>query len=168
LGHCSRQRVGAKLVFALLGAASRWAITRIAPTRCANLLWSDLASESAPYNCVAYGLHDTQQWWEYGPIPVRGYYWPPGVRQDNSIESWIQVYEIHGYRRCDNTDLEQGIEKVAFYVKDGEPQHVARQLESGVWISKLGPDEDIEHNTLEGLVGETYGKVEIIMKRLRK
>lgn len=127
-----------------------------------------LASESAPYNCVAYGLHDTQQWWEYGPIPVRGYYWPPGVRQDNSIESWIQVYEIHGYRRCDNTDLEQGIEKVAFYVKDGEPQHVARQLESGVWISKLGPDEDIEHNTLEGLVGETYGKVEIIMKRLRK
>ena len=35
-------RVGANLVFALLGAASRWAITRIAPTQCTNLLWFDL------------------------------------------------------------------------------------------------------------------------------
>jgi hypothetical protein len=33
LGHCLRQQVGAKLVFALWGAACQWAITRIAPTR---------------------------------------------------------------------------------------------------------------------------------------
>ena|SRR5215510_8351712 len=126
-----------------------------------------LASEPAPYNCIAYSLHDTRQWWEYGRMPVRGYYWPPGVRQDNSVESWIQVFEIHGFRRCDRTDLEQGFEKVAIYVKDGEPQHVARQLENGVWVSKLGPDEDIEHNALEGLTGEHYGRVEIIMRRPR-
>jgi Bacterial antitoxin of type II TA system, VapB len=45
LVHCLSQRVGAKLVFARLGAAFRWAITRIAPTKCANLLWSDLDEE---------------------------------------------------------------------------------------------------------------------------
>jgi len=42
LGQCFVQRVGANLVFALLGAACRWAITRIAPTLCANLLWFNL------------------------------------------------------------------------------------------------------------------------------
>jgi hypothetical protein len=77
------------------------------------------------------------------------------------------VYEIHGYRRCENADLEQGFEKVAFYVKDGEPEHVARQLENGIWGSKLGLDEDIEHSALEGLMGEKFGRVEIIMKRPR-
>ena len=40
--QCPRSRVGAKLVFALLGVPCRWAITRIAPTQCANLLWTDL------------------------------------------------------------------------------------------------------------------------------
>lgn len=125
-----------------------------------------LASEpTSQYNCVAFRLHDTRQWWQR--VAIRGYYWPPGVRQDESVESWVEVYEIHGFRRCDNADLEQGFEKVAIYVRDGEPEHIARQLESGVWTSKLGEYEDIEHNTLEGLMGESYGRAEIIMKRPR-
>ena len=98
---------------------------------------------------------------------IKGYYWPPGVKRDDSAESWVQVFEIHGYRRCDNIDLEQGFEKIAIYVKDGEPEHVTRQLVNGAWTSKLGLDEDIEHNTLEGLAGEKFGVVEIVMKRPR-
>ena len=42
LGHCLRQQVGAKTIFALLRAVFLWAVTRIAPTQCANLLHSGL------------------------------------------------------------------------------------------------------------------------------
>jgi len=129
--------------------------------------WHKTSEPSDVYNCIAFSLHDTQQWWAYGAIRVRGYYWPPGLTRDDTVESWIEVFEIHGFQRCLTTDLEQGIEKVVIYVNRGEPQHITRQLENGIWISKLGPDEDIEHNTLEALVGDKYGKVEIIMKRPR-
>ncbi len=43
--------------------------------------------------------------------------------------------------------------------------HVARQLKEGMWTSKLGPDEDIEHNTLDALEGELYGAVTQVLKR---
>jgi hypothetical protein len=47
-----------------------------------------------------------------------------------------------------------------------ENQHIiARQLSNGKWTSKLGQDEDIEHENLEGLVGEIYGSVVCIMKK---
>lgn len=131
--------------------------------------WRPKSNPSPDYNCIAFALHDTKQIWSYGAIRVRGYYWPPGVKEDDSLKSWMQVYEIHGFRQCDNANLEEGIEKVAIYVKDGEPQHVARQLAGGTWTSKLGlEEEDIEHNTLEGLEGDKYGKVEIIMRRVRR
>ena len=46
LAHCPRQKVGAKLVFALQDAASQWATTRIAPTPCPNVSWSDLGQDT--------------------------------------------------------------------------------------------------------------------------
>ncbi len=42
-----------------------------------------------------------------------------------------------------------------------------RSIESGMWTSKLGKSEDIEHKTLEGLEGEEYGTIECILKRAR-
>ena len=48
---------------------------------------------------------------------------------------------------------------------DGIPVHAARQLSTGKWTSKLGALEDIEHE-LDGLMGERYGKVGKILKRL--
>jgi hypothetical protein len=102
-------------------------------------------------------------------IGVKGYYWPPGVPRDDSLDSWAKVFEIHGYRTCTDASLEPDFEKIAIYVKPetGTPEHVARQKKSGVWISKLGKGADIEHNTLEALAGDLYGMASLFMKRSR-
>jgi hypothetical protein len=87
-------------------------------------------------------------------IGVRGYYWPPGVAKDDTVQSWIRVFEIHGYKPCRGDDAQPGIEKIAIYGKsNGDATHVARQLASGAWTSKLGKLEDIEHHSLGALEG---------------
>jgi hypothetical protein len=103
-------------------------------------------------NCIGWALGDTTHFWEPGP-PTVGYYWPPNAPQDDSLSSWIRIFELHGYRTCDSAEFEQGKEKVAIYLGlDGLPSHVARQKASGLWTSKLGKLEDIQHDTLEALV----------------
>jgi hypothetical protein len=62
---------------------------------------------------------------------------------------------------------EQGFEKIAIYTDGDEYMHAARQLEDGKWTSKMGPDEDVEHNEPEDLAGPCYGNVSIFMKRKR-
>jgi hypothetical protein len=49
--------------------------------------------------------------------------------------------------------------------KLGTPTHMARQLTSGRWTSKLGELEDIEHLTLEQLSGSDYGQAVQFLKR---
>ncbi|HEV2763302.1 MAG TPA: hypothetical protein VGV38_10040 [Pyrinomonadaceae bacterium] len=129
--------------------------------------WRVTSEATSRYNCIAFALRDTGQWWELLNVPVRGYYWPPGVAQGDTVESWIEVYALHGFRPCEDARPEEGFEKVALYEKDGEPTHVARQLEDGTWTSKLGEDEDIEHGTLEALEGDLYGRVTKLLKRPR-
>jgi hypothetical protein len=70
-----------------------------------------------------------------------------------------------GFSVCSDSDAEQGYEKIAVYGLDGEYTHVARQLETGKWTSKIGALEDIEHDTLEGLIGTEYGPVEKLLRR---
>ena len=125
-------------------------------------------SEPAGYNCIAWSLYDTRQWWELIGVPVRGYYWPPGIERDDTIDSWISIFEIHGYRVCADAELEPDFEKVAIYVKDNKPEHVTRQLITGAWTSKLRPDEEITHSTLQCLAGEIYGAIGIVLKRRRR
>src|SRR5439155_859558 len=96
-------------------------------------------------NCIGWALYDYNQYWDPGMIGVKGYYWPPGVARDDSLESWIKIFEIHGYRICENSELEPDVEKVAIYgsPETKTPEHVARQKKSGVWVSKLGKGADI-------------------------
>lgn len=115
------------------------------------------------YNCLAFAAGETQRWWH--PCDFGGCYWPTGVQPD-TLESWIAVYEHLGYVCCDSRELEPEHEKVALFVKDGEPTHAARQLDSGYWTSKMGKAEDVEH-ALEGLEGGTYGHVAVLLKRAR-
>ena len=86
-----------------------------------------------------------------------------------TLENFEKQYQHFGFERTDNSELEVGIEKAAFYVKDNIVQHASRQLENGWWTSKLGQfGEDIAHKALKGLEGEVYGQVEMIMKRTVK
>jgi len=118
----------------------------------------------AHYNCIAWASGDTSHWWE--PVSVKGYFWPDGVPRNGRLESWIRVFIVQGFELVDNGQLEDGFEKVAIYAdEDREGKHVARQLPSGKWTSKLGKLEDIEHLNLACLEGPLYGSVAVYLKR---
>jgi hypothetical protein len=123
-----------------------------------------ITSESTRvYNCIAWAANDDQNWWE--PDPYNQYYWPPNIQREYSLQALIQVFVLFGYEPCESQDSEPGFERVAIYVdQDGVPTHAARKLSSGLWTSKLGTLEDIEH-TLEGLENSRYGKVGQILRR---
>ncbi|MEE3717624.1 hypothetical protein V2H45_12740 [Tumidithrix elongata RA019] len=121
---------------------------------------------TSEYNCLAWAVGEDDCWWS--PLPEEDYYWPEGVPREHTLQAFVKAYQIYGYEICDSSELEIGFEKIAIYVKvSEEPQHVARQLPSGMWTSKLGRYEDIEHE-LDGLVGELYGSVRQCMKRALK
>jgi hypothetical protein len=128
------------------------------------------SSEAEPlYNCFAFAVHDTGQYWQ--KVNLRGYYWP--IDRDDRVEDWVEALRLNNFEITGNWDLEPGIERVAIYVLSGSarreetPEHVARQLESGHWTSKIGRLEDIQHSTLVALEGTEYGKAKICMKRRR-
>ena len=118
------------------------------------------------YNCIAFAVGDCANWW----WPRKGYglYWPPGFPLSDAAPVLIQIFELHGYSQCDSSSHELGYEKVAIYVRDGRFKHVARQLRSGWWASKLGEEQDIEHELVEHLEGPSYGKAEYFVRRERK
>jgi hypothetical protein len=60
--------------------------------------------------------------------------------------------------------LEEGFDKVAIFANKDRVTHMARQLRSGRWTSKLGPLEDVEHD-LHAVESKTYGRVVKILKR---
>lgn len=123
----------------------------------------DITSPSTrEYNCIAWAAGNDEAWWWPDPDG----YWPAGIPKDEDLATFIRAYETLGYVVCKNAGYEDGFEKIAIYVdSDGTPTHAARQLGNGRWTSKLGKLEDIEHGTLEGLHGQTYGTVAVFMKR---
>ena len=118
---------------------------------------------STEYNCIAWATGDTTRWWSTSP---GGYYWPNPFGNE-TMRSLIELFTEMGYEVCTDTQLEDGFEKVALYEKRGKWSHAARQLSSGWWTSKLGVEEDIEHITPQDLVGNLYGEIHCIMKRVK-
>jgi hypothetical protein len=122
------------------------------------------SADSTNYNCVAWAAHDTSKpWW---PTHLTGYFWPRGIKKTCTVKNFLAAFRRFGFELCENAEWESGFEKVALYVDQaGEPTHMARQLDSGKWTSKLGDGEDIEHNDLAGLEGNYYGTVAQILKK---
>jgi hypothetical protein len=74
------------------------------------------------------------------------------------VPAFILAFATKEYEPCDNGALEAGYEKLVIYVDSSQtPTHMARQLRSGKWTSKLGELEDIEHQTLRQLEEGVYG-----------
>ena len=119
------------------------------------------------YNCIAWAAGATDRfWWPKSNNPAM--HWPPQLPREETVSNFILAFQILGYEVCDDPDLEPRYEKVAIYADgQGKPKHMARQLISGIWTSKLRPDVDINHNTLEGVEGSKYGRVVQFMKRAR-
>lgn len=119
------------------------------------------------YNCVAWAADDNTLWWE--PDPIGLFFWPRSAPREWTIEAIVAAFELLGYERCEDCDLEQQQEKIAIYSHpSGEPTHVAWQMADGRWSSKLGEGDDIVHMTLEGLAGPLYGTASVYMKRQRR
>jgi hypothetical protein len=119
------------------------------------------------YNCIAWAYGRNDVWCE---PDIKGlYFWPISHREYTS-KAYEELFASIGYEICDNAKYEEGFEKIALYFDDaGKPTHAARQLPTGKWTSKLGPNIDIEHETPEVLNGpgdgRGYGTVKIFMKR---
>jgi len=121
--------------------------------------------KSQEYNCFAWAAGDQNRWWQ--PTPEDEFYWIENVPMEETLIAYIKAYQTLGYKPCNDETLEIGYEKIALYVNDeGIPVHAARQLASGMWTSKLGADEDIEHE-LDGLTGKRYGKIGQVLRRRR-
>ncbi len=109
------------------------------------------------YNCIAWAAGKDDMWW-WPPGGFNGYYWPPHVAKDSTIESFVKAFESLGYQVCDSDNVEPGVDKVALYADaGGAPTHAARQLESGSWSSKLGKAQDIGYHPTKPWKRMLYG-----------
>lgn len=148
-----------------MGDAEESRLTQIA-ARFPNVAESYLritSPEDSGYNCVSWAAGETQRCWH--PSAFGGLYWPGGAA-DDTVQEWVQAFERLGYRPCESDDVEPGFEKVAIFADHDFPLHVARQLPTAHWTSKLGPREDVEHE-LHALAGREYGRVVTILRRAR-
>ena len=116
------------------------------------------------YNCIAWAAGASDSWWWPIGDPQR-VYWPAGVPRAETLEAVRATFTSLGFAVCDHAEPEPGFKKVALFTDAaGFPTHVASQLESGRWTSKLGQLELIEH-ALHDLEGVEYGSVVLVMKR---
>lgn len=114
------------------------------------------------YNCIAWAFGDMSRF--YWPTTHPHHYWPSNIPREESLDAFIKLYSSIGYKCCDNDNLEDGYEKIVIYTNGGIPTHAAKQLENGIWSSKLGPMEDVSH-TLDSMANGLYGNVSQFMKR---
>lgn len=106
------------------------------------------------YNCIAWACGDNTKWW----WPDPSVYWPSGIRCDETIAAFDELFASGGAFEVTTESLEVGIVKIALFAQNGIPTHAARQLANGTWTSKLGKAIDIAHSLRE-LEGGNYGTV---------
>lgn len=114
------------------------------------------------YNCVAWAAGENGSWWDhlYG-------YWPENVKRDGSIAAYVELFVWLGFEPCETSEYEPGFGKIAVFGNGGQFTHVASQLPSGLWTSKLGSLEDIEHPDLASVSIPDYGQPVRFLRRSR-
>jgi hypothetical protein len=129
-----------------------------------NLNESNHRTTSPPtplYNCFGWAIAGEEALLG----PERGYIWPSAAPRNHKLSSFEIVVAEYGYDRCETSSLEPGWEKIALFGIPEHIDHAARQLSSGRWTSKLGREEDIEHDTPEAVAGGAYGTILAFFKR---
>ena len=128
----------------------------------------EVTSPKTPaYNCIAWAAGEFHRWW----WPDNQNYWPPSVPRARTVEAFVLAFKLLGYEECQDSNLEEGFEKIAIFVGPTKtPTHASRQLQDGQWTSKLGQSYDISHilDQVGGNFGRGYGVATIFMKRRRK
>jgi hypothetical protein len=123
------------------------------------------------YNCIAWAaiFDDKFMWPPGGIMNLDGVtsFWPEDLPTDESVQTFVKLYEKYSFEVCENPDFEEGFRKIAIYW-DPEKKtctHAARQRSNGDWTSKLGPAQDISHSNPFTLESEVYGVVAKFMKK---
>jgi hypothetical protein len=130
--------------------------------------YSITSPKSIDYNCIAWAAGSDSVWW--WPDQMGYAFWPTGVPIAETLNAFIAAFESLGYEVCNSDQYEEGVEKVAIFVDSNQkPTHATKQLASGIWSSKLGQLEDIQH-FLDGVSGPTpaYGSVAVILRRPKR
>lgn len=126
------------------------------------------SAQTNSYNCIAWAAGDNTRWWQPDVPFDLGYYWPPAASAGWGIHCLIEAFQAMGFEQCADAAMEPGVSKIALYADAAlEWTHAARQLDNGKWTSKLGPAEDIEHDTPDTVAGPApaYGSVFCFMSR---
>jgi hypothetical protein len=126
--------------------------------------FSATSPRTRQYNCIAWAAGRSDVFMR--PDPMRQLFRPPDVARAETRDAFVDLFLRLGYVRADSPRLEDGVEKIAIFELDGVPTHATRQLPDGTWTSKCGRLEDITHE-LEGVCGDVYGGVAVIMARTR-
>ena len=116
------------------------------------------------YNCIAYACGKNDRF--YWPDSTKdGIEWPFGLPLNESIGTFISLFEHYKYQVCDDHMYEENYQKVALYELNGTCSHASLQRFNGLWKSKMGYLEDIEHSDPFTIEGPGYGLVKVFMKR---
>ena len=125
------------------------------------------------YNCVGYALGEVNKDIDMLALSKRFDLSPFGLSNeqlDHTINGYIKLITgLYGYEICDTSEAEDGFDKIVLFEgidEDGDLNflHMAKQLGNGIWTSKMGTFEDIEHLTPDAVNGY-YGKPKVFMKR---
>jgi len=116
------------------------------------------------YNCWAFAAGENTRRWD--PDPGNQYYWPPTAPRAYTVSAFIQAYQTRHYEVCGGGLQERGYEKIVIYADGvGIVRHAARQISDGRWLSKLGDEEDIIHETPQSLASPDYGQPVCYLRR---
>jgi len=133
------------------------------------------------YNCIAWvGITDNEFWWPevepYNKLDGVKYKWPFKIKNSDELKYFIELFSNLGYEGVSNNIKNEHpkYRKIALFIKEDKNisdinnckcTHAARQLTNGLWASKLGRKDDIEHSNPYDLEGSAYGKLAIILKK---
>lgn len=109
--------------------------------------YQETSELTCAYNCIAFAAEDIENWW----WPSEDGYWPVDITDDSVASFQYAFKESRNYEPCEDGQLEAGFQKVAVYALGNSVKHMARQLENGLWTSKLGHGWDISHQTADSL-----------------
>jgi hypothetical protein len=131
-------------------------------------MWRQTSDCSDEYNCIAWALRINN----LGLWPWGDWEWPRPKPAVVTVQEFIDVFAMFGFVQCASFIFEAGYEKIALYVRAGDPQHAARQLQDGRWTSKLGNGIDIIHDLLSDFPTRapygpctSYGSAQYFFKR---
>lgn len=126
--------------------------------------WRITSRSARRYNCIAWAAGDNRRRWDIG----KGSYWPKGAILDYCFSCLVNAYIAEGFSVCTTEEgraFDDKFDTVVLYESSGYWEHAAKLLKSGMWSSKLGDFEDIEHPTPESVGGTDYGEPLLYMRR---